>query len=455
MPNYEDLPVTFGTRTTIGDIYGSGTTNPQMRVIDTIGQKATFGSSSDATTAGINPNTGASLPAGFDNGTGDVIAEYNRYGLYNAALTMKPLDPNAPIDASNPLPYWTTGGTATGATDGIQWDWYLSTGVGGVGNTVRVSGLGMQANDDVFMEQIVPARSIWADSDDYWPEVRVVSSTAANSTAFSAYLLIDFYDDTGVLSSGLTGSREVTITGSALVTATATDLLAPNPSPTSRTWSDFRKGYARIRFGVRTTQAISGAWGVLFAGPRLYRSNERVLVTNKGSQTGFAYAMTTHPTLNSLASYDTYGNQLHMLGPQLVAIPFSVVNLAAGATTAMQLWGDTALALATPRIEMPWSGYVIGISWRLSAAITGGQISSIRAVTQAGVTIKDYGALTSASGQTGNIKGSTVSGGGYGVDSFANGTNIGIDIVTGGGLTPAGSLDMAVILYVAYDWTGT
>jgi hypothetical protein len=134
-----------------------------------------------------------------------------------------------------------------------------------------------------------------------------------------------------------------------------------------------------------------------------------------------------------------------LLNYQLVPLMFSLTNIPANATTNMQLWGDTALALTTPRISIPWASSIVGCSYRLSAAPTAQNIKIVIQNSGSDVwtpfTVGVGGAVADETTQP------------VGTDDVSKTGGIGVNIVTPSGFTPT-SADIAVVVWLAVKFDG-
>ncbi len=129
----------------------------------------------------------------------------------------------------------------------------------------------------------------------------------------------------------------------------------------------------------------------------------------------------------------------------LVPIPWSTLNLGAGVTNEL-IPSDNALALAFPRITCPWAGSIVGMSYRISTALTAGTLS-LRAWV-AGSEVWTAHSLTSASPATDEATQAP------GTDAFTAGQTIGINAVTNGAFLPT-SMDIHVTLWLLVTYDGT
>lgn len=139
-----------------------------------------------------------------------------------------------------------------------------------------------------------------------------------------------------------------------------------------------------------------------------------------------------------------------LLNAQLVPVMFSLVNVPANATTDMQLWGDTALGLATPRIGVPWGGWIVGCSYRTSAVPTAGGGTALRIRVQLGGTTQWTPFTLSGSGLEATNDAKSVDVGTY---TYTANQQLGVAIETSGTYTPT-TADMAVVVWLAVRYDG-
>lgn len=151
----------------------------------------------------------------------------------------------------------------------------------------------------------------------------------------------------------------------------------------------------------------------------------------------------------STTQFGTFSGAQRVLNWQLVPITFSLVNIPANATTNMQLWGDTALALATPRISVPYASTLVGCSYRLSAVPTAGGASALRIVVQKSGA--DVWTPFTIAGSGGALADETTQP--IGSDDFNKTDGIGVNIVTSATYAPT-TADIAVVVWMAVKFDG-
>jgi hypothetical protein len=185
----------------------------------------------------------------------------------------------------------------------------------------------------------------------------------------------------------------------------------------------------------------------------LFRSQDVVLVSAQNSVTPGGSATNDIAGIRYNGSRRSFegisptspASAMYPFTPCVVAIPFSFINLAASATNECQLW-DVAVAQGTPYIDMPWRGTVIGLSYRISGARTGGTFT-VRARNGAGTSIYlSSGALGTGAALTGSFTQAI----NLAAGQFTSSTALGVDVVTNAAFAPT-TLDFSGVLYVALD----
>lgn len=439
-PDIDDLPVTVGTLKTQGDIYAAGADTPFARIIDAQGQASNIGAAGDTTFSEINPTTGATDSLSNSQVSGRPLTDYLISGLYNSSFTYGPPDPNAPLGPDNPLPYWTVGGTST---TGAYLRWNNSYSTAYVSNPVieAVFPNGFGITDDIYIEQIVPA-PLMPGGGQFGVPIAFFQYGATYPANGAAYIK---FNQGPSISDQIGNLGNSDGTGEELV-PTPSQLESPSYSSFVETYGS---GYYYVRIGFENVIAPDSTVGNAYITRVQLRTSADHLYVGAGLATDGTYAsageidvgeISLIRGLGELAFRD--GTRRRLISRALVPLTFTRLNIPASATTEMQL-ADTDLALATPRIPSPWPFQIVGISYRLSTAITGGNLR-IEA-TAGGVNRLDTGNLSSASPVQDYVK--QVEG-----TAESAGTNIGCQVVTGGGFTPT-SLDLAVVVWVAVDYT--
>jgi hypothetical protein len=138
-----------------------------------------------------------------------------------------------------------------------------------------------------------------------------------------------------------------------------------------------------------------------------------------------------------------------LLNYQLVGIPFSLVNIPTNATTELQMWGDTALALGTPRIGLPWAAAIVGMSYRLSAIPTAGGANALRIqATVAGSSVWTAFTIPGSGGALSDENSQSTT-----ADEIAKGAQVGIQVFTSNTYAPT-TADIAAVLWLAVKYDG-
>lgn len=435
-PDIDDLPVTVGTLKTQGDIYPAGADAPQQRLIDRTGQQSLYGTTSYVQEPGVNPATGQALALGADLSIGAALADYLETGVYNSSFFLPPLEPLAEVSTDNPMPYWTTGGTAAATpvwTTGsltVSLTRYLAVTLPTVAN-----------GDDVYVEQVLPVRG-FTGIDATW--ARATFSANGGGAGMTIYLATSFFNESGTQ---LGSTNEATI---AYTSAAATDELLTTGGNSGRIPTS--AAFMRVRFGVRSTSAVAVSSTLYLYGVRVYRSTDMMVVnspyTAGGSGGGEIVGVRYNGDRNALEAVtgDVTNLGMRSFSPAIIALPFSFLNLVATGTNECQLW-DVAVAQGAPYIDMAYRGSVIGISYRISGARTAGTFN-IRARSGTGTVYLATGALGTGAALTGSTVGSIRDTG----TTFAAGIALGCEVVTAS-LSPT-TLDISILVYVALDVTG-
>lgn len=437
--NPEDIPITSASLRVRGDIYSTASDSPDVRIIDGTSQQSIYGTSADAGGTAVDPVTGSSLVAGTSLGFGGVVADYVATGLYNASFFLPPQNATDPIDVDNPLPYWTTGGTSAASLT-----WKRTTS--GSATCLQLSGGGFTTGDDVYLEQWVPVRG-FIGNDALWARSIVNGgANAATDATIVCYVNLSFFNASGV-QTGTT--REATFDTAALVASGAdTDILvAWDGSNAASRFIPSDAAFVRVRFGVRAGATVANAVLLTFYTVRLFRSQDVLVLSAPARNTNAVAGVRFNSNRNAIEgiAHNNLTNAMYSFAPSIVALPFTFNNLAATATNNMQPW-DNAVAQGSPYIDMPYRGTVIGLSYRISGARTGGTFN-VRARTGGGTYLLSTGAI----GTGGALTSSTTQAINTAAGQFTASTALGVDVVTST-LAPT-TLNISVVMYVAIDWT--
>lgn len=438
-PDIDDLPVTVGTLKTQGDIYAAGADAPDVRLIDTLGKNIIVRSSSDTANAQYDPQTGSTLAPSL---TGDVaitraLADYINLGLANGNFYLTPPEQTT-INNDNALPFWRTGGTAT---SGASFGPIVSTGSMSAGLGISFPN-GMNSGDNIYIEQAVPFISQSGGGQWGWPRVILDRGTYGPGTAVLAYL-------------ALNGTEVVTAQINTFSTAYGDGFELCPTAAQMETWAGAYGTDTEVftfRFGVRATATDTTAGTAYVTRAELMQTKPRITL-GAGYSTDNAIASYSTPEAAELQYIRGYqdlslsvGSLRRVISRSLVAIPFTLLNVPAGAITEMQI-SDNALAIGAPRIGSPWGGSIVGVSYRMSAAITAGGANALRIqATVAGASVWTAHTLTTASPQFGDASQAPDA------DTFTSGQQLGIQVDASGTFAPT-TLDIACLLWVALRYT--
>lgn len=437
--NPEDIPITSASLRVRGDIYSTASDSPDVRIIDATAQQSIFGTSADAGGTAVDPNYATVLPAGTTLGFGGVLADYIATGLYNSSFFLPPQNATDPIDVTNPIPYWSTGGNSA-----ANLTWTRQT-VGAL-TYLQLSGSGFTTGDDVYLEQWVPVRG-FIGNEALWARTIVNGgANLASNAAIVCYVNLTFFTSAGA-QTGTT--RESTYDTSALLSLAAdTDILvAWDGLDNASRFIPADAAFVRVRFGVRAAATVANLVQLTFYSSRLFRSQDVVVVSAPTRNTNAVAGVRFNSSRNAFEgiAHNNTTNAMYSFAPSIVALPFTFNNLAATATNNMQPW-DNAVAQGSPYIDMPYRGTVIGLSYRISGARTGGTFN-VRARTGGGTYLLSTGAL----GTGAALANSTTQAINTAAGQFTASTSIGVDVVTSS-LAPT-TLNISVLMWVAIDWT--
>lgn len=384
---------------------------------------------------------------GFYSATTDFI----NFGVYNGNFRVGPpqaasnLDVASSVTGSNFLPGWrfvqSSNTTITAAI--IQ-----SGGVQSGSNVRFTAAAGVATGHASFLEQVIDiGGSAVGDNGN------LLRVTAANNGSMNG-LQIDLAAQYLAANGSLVGMPAERVQQASIgsTTPASVDVAADvNPPPANAR-------YLRVRAIVKSASGggtVAGDWLDIYDVRR-----DRALVNLRmpdisRSTNGLYDIRMSGSNLIWQPSKVTAGGgaslgERRLLNYQLVAIPFSLVNIPANATTGLQMWGDTALALGTPRIGTPWPGAIVGMSYRLSAIPTAGGATALRVqATVAGVNVWDAFTIP---GTGGTLTGeNTIA---PTVDEFNNGQQLGVQVVTSATYAPTTS-EIAVLLWVALKYDGS
>lgn len=406
----------------------------------------------DPSIVGVDPLTGADAPTGTDVGFAAALRRFLMAGVYNGDFAVPPPDTSRPIvsdpkDAGyNPLDYWTCVAPANGS--GYA-EVVASAAPSGWSLRLTVDGAG--ASDEVFVRQIVPVNGSSNRSFAYMP---------------AAY----FSAETGAVEAFIRGQylkADLTTTGSA-VTDTATSSLSDLRALMGHVPADAY--YLQLDVGARDgtgsatfteVRCITGADRVLVPDVLtftkvggLYRSNNLRIAQEFDadgdpvdayltlSDTGL---IVVDGNLN-VQQDSTVSGDLTVVGTikgtQLVPLTFSLINVPVGATTELFI-GDTSIANSRIRAGA-WGGSIVGMSYRLSAAVAAGTMSLQAWVGGSNVWTAFAAGLLAVNAHASQAPGT---------DTYANTDVLSVAAVTSAGCTA--NLDLTIVLWLLVDYDGT
>jgi len=366
------------------------------------------------------------------------FADLINYGIYNGNFRLGPPNPASNIDlasstsGSNFIPGWRFV-QSSNTTITLKQQRAVDSPAG---SNLRFTYTGAVSGHAAYLEQLVDVGGSAAQ----WTS-NTIRAYAETSTAFAElavklqYLTVD-----GTIT-GMPPEVTSSYNGSPItaITNAETDTY---PAPKAAR-------YLRVRVVATTTGSFTGTLDLYEVrrerGGSVFRLSETYLPTSTAPTSIFTRSNDLYAGFNTGADPLTGTNRV--LSRQLIAIPFVLLNVAAGATTAMQL-SDNALGLANPYIGMIVGGSVVGVSYRLSTAITAGgaQALRIRALV-GGSSVWTAHTLTTASAVSGEAKQPIAT------DDFTAGQTVGLDVVTSASFAPT-TLDMAGLLWVALKYSG-
>lgn len=372
------------------------------------------------------------------------------FGVYNGNFRAGPPDPSANLDlasstaGSNFVPGWrfvqSSNTTITAQVRQIA-------GAGAGSNIRFTAGVGVATGHASFLEQVIDiGGSAVGDNGNL---IRLTSATNGSMNGLRIDLAAQYLAADGSLV-GMPAERvQQAAIGS--TTPASVDVAADvNPPPANAR-------YLRVRAIVKSAPGggtVAGDWLDIYDIRR-----DRALVNLRmpdisRSTNGLYDVRMSGSNLLWQPAHVTSGGaalgERRLLNYQLVAIPFSLVNIPASATTGLQMWGDTALALGTPRIGTPWPGAIVGMSYRLSAIPTAGGATALRVqATVGGVNVWDAFTIPGTGGTltAENTIPPTL-------DEFTAGQQLGVQVVTSGTYAPTTS-EIAVLLWVALKYDGS
>jgi hypothetical protein len=440
----DDLPVTVGTLKTQGDIYPVGADQPMQRFIEQSGTRTVLSTQSAEGDTAIDPETGETISAGLNTGIGQPFADYIRDGLYNAGFTMPPPIFGDPIAPDNPLPYWSTGGTVT-----ANYTITLNTSAA-TANFIRFNFPDgwTTADEQVFIEQIIPVNGSEYAQEVMTPLIYATYTQAAASNATYRWSF-QYLTETGALTgTAYEVSQNLSDTGTLGTYGDTWDISKVIPA-------DAR--FARLRIGMGAGTVLTDI-KVDIHQVRIRRSVTQTLIrTNPSYATTRSAALELNDTGALIKKLPTsFGTQEFTMPPAaLVQLSWHLNNIPTGATTRMR-YGEAANTGVNNRVVMPWSGFVVGMSYQLSEAFSGGGLNpAIYKNDSLELDWNDVGQWDVGGGAniTADLRGYAKRTYGLVTGSFVAGDYLDLRMVASAGFGPT-TMDAFVVLWVALIYNG-
>jgi hypothetical protein len=372
------------------------------------------------------------------------FTDFINFGVYNGNFRVGPPQSASNIDlassasGSNFLPGWRWVVESGDATAKHQAD---ALGISSSGSNVVIIG----STGSAYFEQIIDiGGSAVQDTGGF---VRLNVNPPSVTTIAPVLSVRTQYLNAAGTTTGMPSERvaSVTLTGSFTPYSFDGGSEVDPPGSTAR--------YLRLR--IAATFYEYGAVTLLDVrrdrAPSNLRLPDRAAATNKRSGLGLYDVYQSASNLFWQPSSTTAGTTTgkRLLNYQLVPIPFSLVNIPSNATTDMQLWGDTALALATPRIGVPWASAIVGASYRLSAIPSAGGANALAIRVQVGgSTVWTPFTIAGSGGAISNEASQAVT-----ADELTAGQQIGVVVDTSSTYAPT-TADIAVVVWVAVKYDG-
>lgn len=367
------------------------------------------------------------------------ISDYTNFGLYNGGFRVGPPNPAANIDlasstsGSNFIPGWRF--VASSNSGNVTVTHQRST-ASASGSNVRFTFVaGGLASDEAFLEQTVEVGGSATRA-----ALDLVRASYLNSTTgMQGFFQTQYLTADGTIT-GMPAQEEQVLVG-------PQQYLGRLATPTSLGVPAAR--YLRVRVGARRGTASTATSHTLDVYEvRRERGATGLILTDgfdpQGSF-GDAGAHLMQLIYEDLRLTNQRTGATHLLNYSLVPLHFSLLNVPANATTRMQI-ADVALGMTTPRISVGFPGSVVGVSYRMSAAITAGGATALRLqATVGGTNVWNAHTLTTSSAQ---FDAATQA---VGTDTFTGFEALGIDVTTSSTFAPT-SLDIAAILWLAVKW---
>ena len=457
------------------------------RVADPVTGAGLFNPNTDPNVVGIDAITGSDAPAGTDVGFGAGVMALLERGVYNGDFSLPPPRPELPINSDpsdvgyNPLPHWVLE-TVSGAGDEIQFYWVADvTRPSGGYIQVVASGAGSCRRQ---LRQLLRIASSGSGRFAHSFGATVEGESVSGPTGLFAQLEADYLQQDAATVTGGLGSSSIELSVLDDTIATLEEPAYNDASqavPVDAAYAEITIGALAVSpsgagsFRILDVSHNKGGWELLVADitdttknpGRIYQDAGSLVLSADSADTGSSVMIsaeslmipsstpTPAPGGGESALWVGVDNRLrHMAGPavgtyllsgQLVPLDFVLLNVPAGATTQMQP-SDVALAIGTPRLRIPWAGSIVGMSYRLSGAITAGTLNFQATVGGSNVW-SPWGALTTAASQHDATSQAP------GTDTYTTSDALGIQVVTSGAFTPI-TMDIHAILWIVVDYGG-
>lgn len=344
-------------------------------------------------------------------------------GLANSNFMSPPPDPTGALDdLTNKLPGWSfVQSTGTGVTAAL-----VADSTAGSGYKLRFSTSAAPTGDESYIEQVVPVRSSKTQNTAHqgYFSLGGASGTYPQAQIELQYLKADGTTTGSATTSGYAASGTVADYGTV---------------PTSDAPAD--ASALRIRIYCKAVGA-----GPLTGTSDLYEVTliaGAVSVVFPELTTPASYAPGRVRQLNGRLrlAFGT-GDQYYLSG-HLVPVPFFEAGVSANSTINISPvdGGYDRAGTGFPRMPLPWSGSIVGVSLALSDAITAGNID-------VKVTVGGTSVWTAISGHTGSGTAATQD---AGTDTFAASDRIGVQLVTSAAFAPT-TTDAAVLVWLLVDY---
>lgn len=364
------------------------------------------------------------------------ISGYAFRGGYNFDFSMGPPNPGTGItpatsaeSGSNFIPGWRY---IRSSNAGNHFASIVRDANNPAGSNFRFSFLSGAADDAAYIETILDAEGDYSGAGIRWGRYDPIEFiTTASSNAFQVTLETQYLTVDGALI-GPANRETLAPNTNALPVTNHEATAAP---PTAR--------YLRLRLiASRVSGTGTGSIDVMQGARNLSPRNWLPLPETQPDTYRVSYIRSVGGVP---ATYSARFDEVFYQIGQLVAVQFVLLNVPANTTTPMQL-GDNALGMGSAQARFPafYDGYIVGMGYRFSTALTGGTCS-LRA-TVAGSEV--WTAHSLISGNTNGIARQAI-----GADAVGGGSGIGVNVVTNAAFTPT-TVDLAVTLYLIYTWDG-